>query len=124
MTAQANTQPAEKHVTSSSQPIRFRSENDTPTGSFGEVFLMLALLLATFIAAVLIARKMGWLARWGIAATQPDVPAVQQLRVEQTLRLSPRSALYRVRDGEATLLILESNGVAQMVNTPQVKDVA
>jgi hypothetical protein len=85
------------------------------------VLLLLVVVLGGFVAALLYARKKGWLERWGVVASVTS--HAHGMRVEQVLRLSPRSSLYRVRDGGQTIVILESNGAAQVIETaPAVKD--
>lgn len=94
-------------------PIRFKSE----AGSVGTTLLgpliIASLLLALAIAALYVARRRGWLRRWSVVPAAADMPL--GLRVEQVLRLSPRTRLYRVSDGVAVFTVVESTAHAQIV---------
>jgi hypothetical protein len=50
---------------------------------------------------------MGWLQRWGVAPAGVAAPA-RSLRIEQALRLSPRTVVYRIADGDQRYLLAES----------------
>lgn len=107
-TAMAATKPAH----ASTGPIPFRPEGQGAGGSALDVLLVLVVLLGACVAALWIARKKGWLDRWVVAPLRSDQGG---MKLEQTLRISQRSALHRVRDGDDQYLILESAGVAQFV---------
>ena len=106
--AAVQTQPAV-----AAQPIRFRAEGGSVADSATGVLLVLALLLGGCLAALLWAKKKGWLDRW-IAHAGAGAPGAGGLRVEQSLRLSPRTVLYRVGDGRERYLVVESTVSAQL----------
>jgi len=104
-----------------SQAIPFRPEYRGSGSNAVDVLLILALLLGSFVAALWFARKKGWLDRWIVAA--PGIGATKRtgLELEQVLRLSQKSALYRVNDGSTRYLVLESAGVAQVLKTESLQ---
>ncbi|HEY2346302.1 MAG TPA: hypothetical protein VGH80_10525 [Xanthomonadaceae bacterium] len=89
------------------QAIPFRPESHGITSDAGSVFLVLTVVLAVFLIVLLFARKKGWLNRW-IAEPAVTGPSGTKLRVEQVLRLSPKTLLYRVSEGPERYLIVES----------------
>lgn len=95
------------------KPIRFREESGSVADSATGVLLVLALLLGGCLALLLWAKKKGWLDRW-IANAGAAVPGAGGLRVEQALRLSPRTVLYRVGDGHERYLVVESTVTARL----------
>lgn len=103
-------------ATSASTPIPFRPE--PPAGDTGvvDVLVVLVLLLGGLAALLLLARKRGWLSRFGVPAIAPAATR-NALQVEQVLRLSQKSAIYVVNAGGLRMTILESNGVAQVVQS-------
>lgn len=96
------------------QDIPFRPEGPGLASSALDVTMGLVVVLGLALAGLLFARKKGWLERWTGAAT----PAAPTLRIEQRLRLSPRTMLYRVRDGNARYLVLESSANARLHPLP------
>jgi len=94
-------------------PIRFKSEASSVGTSLAGPLIIAVVLLALAIAALYLARRRGWLQRWSAAPTATGVPL--GLRVEQILRLSPRTRLYRVSDGVAVFTVVESTAHAQIV---------
>lgn len=95
-------------------PIRFKSEAGSVGTTLVGPLIIASLLLALAIAALYVARRKGWLRRWSVApAAAADMPL--DLRVEQVLRLSPRTRLYRVSDGVAVFTVVESTAHAQIV---------
>jgi hypothetical protein len=104
-----------------SQAIPFRPEYRASGSNAVDVLLILALLLGSFVVALWFARKKGWLDRWIVAA--PGIGATKRagLELEQVLRLSQKSALYRVNDGSTRYLVLESAGAAQVLKTESLQ---
>jgi hypothetical protein len=86
--------------------IPFRQEPATAgAGSLSGALLIAVAMLAVVAAAAWYARRRGWLDRWVGPAPSPRA---QSLQVEQTLRLSPQTILYRVRHEGEVLLVIES----------------
>lgn len=94
--------------------IPFRPEAEDVTSQLVDVLLVLALLLAVCLGAVWFAKKRGWLDRWRVVATTGRTSQAS-VRVEQALRLSPRTTLYRVKDAGRGYLILESTATARII---------
>ena len=97
------------------QTIAYRPENGIVADSALDVLLILVLLLGGALALTWFARQKGWLQRWtsGGALRSPTTPG---LRVEQALRLSPRTTLFRVVDGKDRYLLVESTGTVRFVS--------
>lgn len=108
-------QASATQTSASTPPIRYRSESGTLADQATGVLLVLALLLAAALALALVAKRKGWLDRW-VARSGAGVVGSggAALRVEQTLRLSPRTVLYRVGDGQDRYLVIESTVHAQL----------
>ncbi|WP_117309242.1 hypothetical protein [Stenotrophomonas sp. G4] len=94
-------------------PIRFKSEAGSVGTTLVAPLIITSLLLALAIAALYVARRKGWLQRWSVVPAATDMP--MGLRVEQVVRLSPRTRLYRVSDGVAVFTVVESTAHAQIV---------
>ncbi|MGY8562928.1 hypothetical protein L0938_05840 [Paracidovorax citrulli] len=106
-------------VLAAARPIPFKSEDGGATASLAVPLLVALLLLGLAVAGLWLARQKGWLRRWSAAAPVVGVP-VAGLEVEQVLRLSPRTRLYRVRDGQQRFVVLESTAHASVVALPPV----
>lgn len=89
------------------RPIPYRSESEGVASSAGGAIFAALLLLGLFTAVLVIARRKGLLDRW-IGAPPVGRPERARLRVEHALRVSPKTMLYRVRDGERSYLLVES----------------
>lgn len=93
------------------QQIPFRAEGESLAGGAINALLVLVLLLAAVLAVLWTAKRKGWLEKW----TGPVLPLqAPSIRIEQRLRLSPRTMLYRVRDERSSYLVLESSVNAQL----------
>ncbi len=113
-TGEATQSSAARPGTAMQGDIPYRPESQGVTGQLVDVLLVLALLLAVCLGAVWFARKRGWLDKWiGAAATGGATRT--SLHVEQALRLSPRTSLYRVKDSGRRYLIVESTATARIV---------
>lgn len=112
-TATADTTPAEPLATTVlPAPIPFRTAA-TASGHdlMGVMAATVALLLMASLAAWL-ARRMGWLDRW--MSSRPAPAETQQvLRVEQTVRVSRKTTLHRIVDGDRRYLLVESDQQVQ-----------
>lgn len=88
-------------------PIPYRSDHGSVAMPALGALVATVLVLALFLAALKIARSRGWLDRWIVAprVAEDGRPA---LRVEQSLRVGPRTTLHRIRDGERRYLLVES----------------
>lgn len=96
------------------QAIAYRPDSSGIAGSAGDVLLVLVVLLGATLALALLAKRKGWLQRWTVGASSL-VQTRTGLRVEQALRMSPRTTLFRVIDGERRYLLVESSGTVQFI---------
>lgn len=94
-------------------PIGFRDEHESVADSAVGVLLVLVVLLGACLGGLLFAKRKGWLNRW-LPAPSGAADDASRLRVEQVLRLSPRTVLYRVADERSRYLIVESTASAQL----------
>ncbi len=97
-----------------SAAIPFRQDHGAATTTVTGALLATVLLLVVAMLVAWYARRRGWLDRW-VGQAAPAMPK-QTLRMEQALRLSPRTTLYRVRDGSRLLLVVESQVNARVVS--------
>jgi len=95
--------------------IPFRQESATAGAASLSGALLIAVAMLSVVAAVAwYARRRGWLDRW--VGPTPS-PRAQLLQVEQALRLSPQTTLYRVRHEGQVLLVIESRVNARVERT-------
>lgn len=99
------------------QPIPFKNEDGGATASLALPLLVALVLLSLAVGLLWVARQKGWLRRWS-AAPPTAGESRGGLQVEQVLRLSPRTRLYRLRDGEHRFAVLESTAHACIVPLP------
>jgi len=96
--------------------IPFRQDPGGAGSSVVGVLAVTVALLALLAAAAWYARRRGWLDRWAGPVSRAQSP---HLRMEQALRLSPRTTLYRVNHDGRTLLVVESTATAHIEALPQ-----
>lgn len=98
--------------------IPYRESAEVSGGDIAGAFGFALLLLAAALALAWFARRKGWLQRWGAAARTSGRPQLASLRVEQALRVSPRTVLFRIADGDRTYLLAESRHGIQLLAEP------
>ena len=101
-------------VQTTTQAIAYRPESASVSGSVVDVLLMLVLLLGGVLVLAWVAKRQGWLQRWTVGAA-PLSRSGAGLGVEQALRLSPRTTLFRIIDGNRRYLLVESTGTVRFV---------
>jgi hypothetical protein len=102
-------------ATQAAPAIPFRETAEVSGGDVASALGWTLLLLALVAAFALLARRQGWLRRWG--AVLP-APAVERMRVEQVLRVSARTTLFRIADGPRQYLLAESRDGVQLLPLP------
>lgn len=110
--------PAVAPASNAERAIPYRESAEVSGGDIAGAFGFALLLLATALGLAWFARRRGWLQRWGAAARTAGRPQLSSLRVEQALRISPRTVLFRIADGERTYLLAESRQGIQLLAEP------
>jgi len=98
--------PSSPHVAAGT-PIPYRNESGTVAMPALGALVAAVLVLAVFAVVLKFARRRGLLDRWIVAPRVAD-DGRPALRVEQSLRVGPRTTVHRVRDGERRYLLVES----------------
>ena len=88
-------------------PIPYRNESGSVAMPALGALVATVLMLALFAALLKYARKRGLLDRWIVAPRVAD-DGRPALRIEQSLRVGPRTTVHRIRDGERRYLLVES----------------
>jgi len=104
-------------------PIPYRKEGSAAGGSLIGVLAITVLMLAVFVVVLRLAKSRGLLDRWivsGPVGATANRAGRDAMRVEQALRVSPRTTLYRIRDGERGYLLVES--IAASVRLHPLRD--
>lgn len=114
-TTQQRSAPAEPTAA-----IPYRTSSEVSGGDIAGAFAAAVTLLAMAIAVAWLARRLGWLQRWGVRPT-PAAVLTSGLRIEQALRISPRTMLFRIADGDQRFLLAESREGLQMLPLPPAK---
>lgn len=104
-------------TSTASRTIPYRESAEVSGGDVAWAFGAAILLLFAALGLAWLARKQGWLRRWGLAAG-PDGPPGQGLRIEQVLRISPRTVIFRIVDGDRRILLAESRDGIQLLAPP------
>ena len=111
MSNQASRPAATPAMPGVQQQIPFRAEGESLADGAINALLVLVLLLAAVLAVLWVAKRRGWLEKWTGQVLPLQTPSI---RIEQRLRLSPRTMLYRVQDGRSSYLVLESSVNAKL----------
>lgn len=109
MTGSAERESAPQQQTSNAVAhIPFRQTSASAPQDFLGVLVATIMLLALAAASLWFAKKKGWLARW-MAGSVVAGPPGKALRIENSVRLSRSTVLYRVEHGVDRYLIVESD---------------
>lgn len=117
MNAGDTVQPKSSAMTTAVHSIPFRSEEASVGGSAVHALLVTSLLLAACLVVLLYAKKQGWLKKW-VPTSQPG-DKQDAFKVAGALRLSQKTSVYRITDGQHLLVVVESAGTAQIVVLPK-----
>lgn len=104
-------------VGSAHAPIPYRHEGGGLVASATGAMVVAGLLLGGLYVALRIARQRGLLDRWIVAlpTAASGAAAPSPLTVERALRVSPKTSVYRIRDGARRYLLVESLAQATLV---------
>jgi len=86
--------------------IAFRQDDGALTDGLLGALVVLVTVLAFVAGALWFAKRRGWLKPW-IVEHGPRGPG-GRMAVIQRLRLSPRTTVFRVRDGDEEFVLVES----------------
>lgn len=117
MTASSAAPPNATVSTTASPSIPFRPETTSAADGAIHALLATSLLLAACLGALLYAKKRGWLNKWIPAPNASGREAA--LRTTGVLRLSQKTSVYQVTDGQHEFLVVETAGAAQVVVLPK-----
>ncbi|MFZ5636612.1 MAG: flagellar biosynthetic protein FliO [Pseudomonadota bacterium] len=106
--------PTPTRAETSKPSIPYRDEGGGLAADAGGAVFAAFVLLALLVVALQIARKRGLLDRW-IPAAPARAEGREPMRVEEALRVGPRTTLYRIRDGGRRYLLIESTAQARLV---------
>ena len=98
-------------------PIPYRTTSEVSGGDVAGALAATVALLALALFVGWLARRLGWLQRWGVPAIAGTIEP-QRLRVEQSLRISTRTVVFRISDGQRDFLLAESRDGVQWLALP------
>lgn len=104
------------NATGTVQPIPFRRDDDEVVAHGWGSLLIAVLLLAVVAAGLRAAKRRGLLAGWAGVATEAG--AKSGLSLERSLRLSTKTTVHVLRDGECRHLLIESSVQTRIVAYP------
>lgn len=95
-------------------PIPFRKSATTSAPEVFGILVTTLLVLAAFTALAWWARRRGWLDRWVGQAAKEGPDAKRRMTVLETLRISPKTTLYRIDNNGHELIVVESSAQVQI----------
>lgn len=98
-------------------PIPYRTTSEVSGGDVAGALAATVALLALALLIGWMARRLGWLQRWGVAPLAA-LPAGRRLRIEQSLRLSTKTVVFKISDGGRDYLLAESRDGVQWLPLP------
>lgn len=108
-------------LTTSSEPIPFRKEGITNTPEVFGLLVTTLLLVTVFTIVVWYGRRRGWLDRW--VGPKPDSKSnSKKIVVLETQRISQKTTLYRISNGENEYVLAESSSQIQLVTKDAKKE--
>jgi flagellar biogenesis protein FliO len=108
--------------TTSAQPIPFRKEGITNTPEVFGLLVTTLLLVGIFAGLAWFARRQGWLDRW--VGPKPDSQSIKKkIVVLEAQRISQKTTLYRISNGDNEYLLAESTMQIQLVKKAAEKEV-
>jgi flagellar biogenesis protein FliO len=107
--------------TSSLKPIPFRKDSVTNTPEVFGLLLMTLLVLTAFAALTWYARRRGWLDRW-VGQNPKSVSKSKVITVLETQRISQKTTIYRINNGDSEYLLAESSVQIQWMPKENFKE--
>lgn len=96
------------HIGTRSPDIQFRDASPITGGDVAGIALVTLLLLGSFAALAVMAKRKGWIEKYFRKATLMG-PGFDGFRLTGSLRLSKHTILYKVTDGQSGFLLVESS---------------
>lgn len=108
--------------TTSAQPIPFRKDGITNTPEVFGLLVTTLMLVGIFAGLAWFARRQGWLDRW--IGPKPESQNIKKkLVILETQRISPKTTLYRISNGDSEYLLAESTMQLQLIKKVAEKEV-
>lgn len=95
-------------------PIPFRKTATTSAPEVVGILVTTLVVLAAFTALAWWARRRGWLDRWVGQTAKDGADAKRRMTVLETLRISPKTTLYRIDNNGHELIVVESSAQVQI----------
>lgn len=96
-----------QHLESNAPNLRFRESSAVSSGDITSIFLITALLLASFSALAYYAKQKGWLQRF-FGKSNLLRSESEHFKVSEVMRISKHTTLYRIDDGGNEFILIES----------------
>jgi hypothetical protein len=96
-----------QHLVSNSVNMKFRDSSAISVGDVTSIFLITALLLASFSVFAYYAKRKGWIFQV-FGKTNLLSSGSEQIRVSEVIRISKHTTVYRIDDGGCDFILIES----------------
>jgi flagellar biogenesis protein FliO len=105
--------PTEAKAVTTKQPIPFRQDSVAKSPEVFGLLMTTLLMLALFAALAWYARRRGWLNKW-VGVTPQPTSTNKKIVVLEVQRISQKTTLYRISNGEEIFLLAESSMQIQL----------
>lgn len=97
--------------------IPFRHTSIVSASEVSGILVATVLVLCVLAVSAWFARRKGWLDRWSVGSGKASV-AGKSLVVLEVLRISRKTTIYRVANGQREFLIAESSAPVALAASP------
>lgn len=97
--------------------IPFRHTSIVSASEVSGILAATVLVLCVLAVSAWFARRKGWLDRWSVGSGKASAPA-KSLVVLEVLRISRKTTIYRVADGQREFLVAESSAPVALAGSP------
>jgi hypothetical protein len=105
--------PAGAKATATEQPIPFRQDSVVKSPEVFGLLMTTLIMMALFTALAWYARRRGWLNKW-VGVMPQSTSTNKNIVVLEVQRISQKTTLYRVSNGEEIFLLAESSVQIQL----------
>jgi hypothetical protein len=127
MTAASETvaKPVENKIIPSAtvQAIPFRKDTVASTPEVFSLLVITLIVLGLFACLAFYARRLGWLDRWVGPKPQSAINCGKKIVILETQRISQKTVLYRISNGDNEYLLTESSMQIQLTQSSCHKEV-